>query len=206
MAYIAGFGTAGSLLAGAAMVFTLASAVVAFNGWPQIGSQPTPAAVLVSQQRTSLDAGALRRLRTASATLAPTGPAAGRGAAGTGPAGPGSALGPSPAGNGEVISNGAHGIGGGGQPTGTPTSPVAPPGAPCTGCGSGSSPTLGSTVTQATGAVGGAVNSTTGSVGQTATSVTGSTGAGQVVSGVGATVGGLVTGSGPTVGKLLGGH
>lgn len=35
-AYLAGFGTSGSLLAGGALMFILASAIVAFRGWPQI--------------------------------------------------------------------------------------------------------------------------------------------------------------------------
>ena len=36
-AYVAGFGTSGSLLAAAAAVFLVGSAIVAFKGWPQIG-------------------------------------------------------------------------------------------------------------------------------------------------------------------------
>lgn len=36
--YLAGFGTSGSLLAGAAVLFLLASAIVAFRGWPQISA------------------------------------------------------------------------------------------------------------------------------------------------------------------------
>lgn len=38
--YLAGLGTSGSLLAGAAVLFLIASAIVAFNGWPQIGVGP----------------------------------------------------------------------------------------------------------------------------------------------------------------------
>ncbi len=38
--YPAGFGTSGSLLAGAALLFLLASAIVAFRGWPQVGAGP----------------------------------------------------------------------------------------------------------------------------------------------------------------------
>lgn len=44
-AYLAGFGTSGSLLAGAALIFLLASAFVAFHGWPQVGDSPSTAAV-----------------------------------------------------------------------------------------------------------------------------------------------------------------
>src|SRR5713226_4159125 len=36
-ALIAGFGTTGTLVAAAACVFVVASAVVAFNGWPSLG-------------------------------------------------------------------------------------------------------------------------------------------------------------------------
>jgi hypothetical protein len=39
-AYVAGFGTSGSLLAGAAALFLLGSAIVAFRGWPQIATGP----------------------------------------------------------------------------------------------------------------------------------------------------------------------
>jgi hypothetical protein len=39
-AYLAGIGTSGSLLAGAAVLFLIGSAIVAFNGWPQIGVGP----------------------------------------------------------------------------------------------------------------------------------------------------------------------
>jgi hypothetical protein len=45
---MAGFGTAGSMLAGGAVVFVLASAVVAFQGWPRIATQGSPAAIQIS--------------------------------------------------------------------------------------------------------------------------------------------------------------
>jgi hypothetical protein len=44
-AYVAGFGTAGSVLACAAVLFVIASAVVAFRGWPKIAVQQSPAAL-----------------------------------------------------------------------------------------------------------------------------------------------------------------
>ncbi|MGB9184079.1 MAG: hypothetical protein WCB67_08425 [Solirubrobacteraceae bacterium] len=44
-AYVAGFGTAGSVLACAAVLFVIASAVVAFRGWPKIAGQQSPAAL-----------------------------------------------------------------------------------------------------------------------------------------------------------------
>jgi hypothetical protein len=45
---MAGFGTAGSMLAGGAVLFVLASAIVAFQGWPRIATQGSPAAIQVS--------------------------------------------------------------------------------------------------------------------------------------------------------------
>src|SRR5436305_4745651 len=44
-AYIASFGTAGSLVAGAAVVFVLASAVVGFRGWPSVAGSSQPVTV-----------------------------------------------------------------------------------------------------------------------------------------------------------------
>ena len=46
--YLPGFGTAGSLLAGAVLMFIVASALVAFRGWPHVGAQPSPGEVVVS--------------------------------------------------------------------------------------------------------------------------------------------------------------
>lgn len=44
-AYMAGFGTSGSLLAAAAALFLLGSAFVAFRGWPQITTGPATSTV-----------------------------------------------------------------------------------------------------------------------------------------------------------------
>lgn len=52
-AYLAGFGTAGSLLAGAAMLFVLASAVVAVKGWPQINYRGSVASLSLTDPRAS---------------------------------------------------------------------------------------------------------------------------------------------------------
>src|ERR1039458_1162104 len=49
-AYMAGLGTAGALVLGAAILFTLASAVVAFNGWPTLGGGGAAATQLVIAQ------------------------------------------------------------------------------------------------------------------------------------------------------------
>ena len=36
----------------AALLFIVASAMVAFHGWPHVGAQPSPGEVVVSPQRT----------------------------------------------------------------------------------------------------------------------------------------------------------
>ena len=77
-AYLAGFGTSGSLLAGAALVFVLASAIVAFRGWPQVTapspvvnvSAPRLAVAATSRAGRILDA-ALRSAATGGASVAP---------------------------------------------------------------------------------------------------------------------------------------
>jgi hypothetical protein len=43
--YLAGFGTSGSILAGAVVLFILGSAIVAFSGWPQIATGPATVSV-----------------------------------------------------------------------------------------------------------------------------------------------------------------
>ena len=99
-AYLAGFGTSGSLLAGAAVLFVLGSAIVAFRGWPQIATgrattvvpaaQPTaPSRVarrlaVVLSRRTGVVVIATRRVRGASRHGAPRGGGAGRGGSGSG--------------------------------------------------------------------------------------------------------------------------
>ena len=50
-AYLASFGTTGSLLAGAALTFMVASALVAFRGWPHVALQPPPGEVVVAPHR-----------------------------------------------------------------------------------------------------------------------------------------------------------
>ena len=52
-AYIAGFGTAGSILACAVVVFVIASAVITINGWPSLSAQSSPSAVQITQAATS---------------------------------------------------------------------------------------------------------------------------------------------------------
>jgi hypothetical protein len=74
-AYLAGFGTSGSLLAGAAVLFVLASAIVAFRGWPQVAAQPATGAVAASAPAggtSSRDARRLTRAIGARATAVST--------------------------------------------------------------------------------------------------------------------------------------
>jgi hypothetical protein len=47
-AYLAGLGTAGSIVVGAALIFVLASAIVAFHGWPNADGLGTPAQIVLS--------------------------------------------------------------------------------------------------------------------------------------------------------------
>ena len=67
-AYMAGFGTAGSLLAGAAILFVLASTFVAFHGWPNIGGQGSSVSLNVSAPRSP--AGSATQSRLAASSLA----------------------------------------------------------------------------------------------------------------------------------------
>ena len=149
--YLAGLGTSGSLLAGAALMFIVASTMVAFRGWPHVGAQPSPGEVVVSPRPTAATGSSVtRRLAEivagpAASTEAAAGAVAGSGGAGRALAGPSG--GP------------RRSIG---QPTsssrpvpvavGTPALPAGS--APVGGVVSGAGNQVGSTVQQATGAVG----------------------------------------------------
>jgi len=52
-AYLAGLGTTGSLPAGSALMFMVASALVAFHGWPHLAVQPSTGEVVVSSRSAS---------------------------------------------------------------------------------------------------------------------------------------------------------
>jgi hypothetical protein len=82
-AYLAGFGTSGSLLAGAAVMFILASALVAFRGWPHVSAQPSPGEVVVSPSPASSAVSTSTR-RLALVSAGPVGGATGALAAGAG--------------------------------------------------------------------------------------------------------------------------
>ena len=66
-AYLAGFGTSGSLLAGAALLFLLASAFVGFRGWPAVAQPAAP--VSVSVPRIDLGTGSSRTARALAASI-----------------------------------------------------------------------------------------------------------------------------------------
>jgi hypothetical protein len=222
-AYIAGFGTAGSLLAGAAMVFVLASAVVAFRGWPHVGDQGTSVAVVASQPRIPLDVRAVRRIVAADTALARA----------TG-AGPGTATARASAAGGSVevaSTNRVHSTGPVTKPDQqsqqlTPAANVgsAPNCAPpsCVPALQG----LGSTVSHTTGELGGAVAATGSAVASTVSGLANSVArtlsglnpglgttvkqageaVGATVNGVVGGLGGVVSGVGNALGQLLGGH
>ena len=69
-AYLAGAGTTGSLLAVAALVFIVASALVAFRGWPHVAAATPPGRVVISANR-GASAGTLAARRLAFVAGAP---------------------------------------------------------------------------------------------------------------------------------------
>jgi hypothetical protein len=210
-AYIAGFGTAGSLLAGAAMMFVLASAVVAFRGWPQVGAADTPTgAVLVAHAKLPGASRAERGLLVAASTgaTAADGTRAGRGAGKTGA---------------------SHRAGGSrsqgvtvaqhpGSSVGSPASATpGTAGAPATaGCGSSCAPsvtgTVSSVIQNATGAVGSTVAAAGKTLGATVSGLTSAvagklaglnSGLANVVSKTGTAVGGLLSNTTSAAGNAV---
>lgn len=221
-AYLAGFGTTGSLLAGAALMFILASALVAFRGWPHLAVQPSPGEVVVSPRSARSPGASASARRLAAVVAAPVGgagtpaaPGAGR-RGGTGGHG-GSGAGPR-GGSGTVGTPVRTSIPVGtqaGTPTsscetsgcGTPTTAARPP--PTVQQGqqviqrvtntlghavAGTGHRVGSVVQQTTSAVAGAVGGARSPVGG-AVQQTGS-GAAKTVTGVTQGLGGLVSGLG----------
>ena len=77
-AYVAGFGTAGSLVAGAAILFVVASAVVSFRGWPEVSVPGSAATLTAGGAPAAARTPAERRLVAAAqtASLRPAGAAA----------------------------------------------------------------------------------------------------------------------------------
>src|SRR4051794_15922857 len=81
-AFLAGFGTTGSLLAAAACLFVVASAVVAFRGWPVSHGGSDAAQVVRNDARVPWEVPATRQVgidaqaAAASVAAAPRGPVA----------------------------------------------------------------------------------------------------------------------------------
>jgi hypothetical protein len=195
-AYIAGFGTAGSLLAGAAALFVLATAVVAFNGWPQLSTVPAPPTVLAASVRTPGDSAVSRRIQLAAratapapATAAPAGGVVG-GAITTGTIGTGTAT--------TIIPQRTTG---GTPATRTRTVPVRQGSHPCTDCGSSVTGTVGSTITQATAAIGGTVTQGGHTLGDTVTNA--GDGVAKAVEPISPPLAGAVGGTGSALGNTI---
>src|ERR1700704_3443304 len=128
-ALIAGFGTTGTLVAAVACVFVVASAVVAFNGWPGSGIGDSIDSLFVKDQPSvAFDASGPQVVAgsatAAAATVAPTatGPVVTGPGLGGGPLGPGSN---GTSGGGSGLGNGTAGDvqgAGGTNPTATGSS------------------------------------------------------------------------------------
>jgi hypothetical protein len=214
-AYIAGFGTAGSLLAGAAIVFFFASAVVSFRGWPQVGAQGTPVAVIAGQARPSSSRTQVRQFialasaQTASVThqaSAGTGAAAGRLASGRHRT---AILAATPVG-----SHGAHPASFSSTTSIAPGGSTPPPTA-CTSCGrttlgtalgaatQAATTTLGTTVAGTGSQLGSVVSGLTGAVASKLGAV--SPGLAQIVSSTGQALNGTIGSATGTLGGTLSG-
>lgn len=222
-AYVAGFGSSGSMLAGAAALFLVGSAIVAFGGWPQIATGPATSTVAAVPAAASSHAS--RRLLRALTTTAPRvhapgavarsgvpGPAAHRNVAGrtvarlapaapttpatpaTGSTSPGAATASVPA-PASGCTSCTHPSGSPGPVT-TVTNKVAQTVATVGGAVGQQITGLSGTVANPVSAVSPPVGSTVGAIGSTAGSTAGST-----VSGTATTAANVVT----TVGNVLGG-
>ncbi|MGN6871092.1 MAG: hypothetical protein ACTHMY_22080 [Solirubrobacteraceae bacterium] len=174
-AYLPGVGTAGSLLAGAVLMFIVASALVAFRGWPHVGAQPSPGEVVVSPAPTAAAGSTSGRRLALFTAVGPAAGVAGPAAAGAGPrpgAGPAGRTGP-PRSLGRPV---------------TASRPVASPaaggttGSCASGCSlvtaPGSAPTrptqpVQQVIRQTTGALGGALSGTGNQVGSAVQKTTG---------------------------------
>ncbi len=206
-AYLAGFGTTGSLLAGAALMFIVASALVAFRGWPHVATAPSPGEVVISSRPAS-STGTPAARRLAFVAAAPAAGAASGGRAGAGAPGPGA----------RGRGHGGRGHGQADRRGGRSARRRAPrrrwrrrPAGGSTGCGCGvttpaSPPTpvqkVTQTLGQATNTLGNVVSDTGGKVG-TVVQQTTNTAAG-AVGGVSPAAGGAVKGAGS--GDLADGH
>lgn len=203
--YLAGFGTSGSILAGAAVLFVLASAIVAFRGWPQIATGPATSSAgaprLTAVSRVS------KRLAVALHR---------RGFAGVGAAA-------SAAGHRQAVRavhgslSGGHPATGSGRPVSSSPGGVAAAacgGTPCTQTNSPNliarlTTTVGQAVTSIGSEVGSQVRGASGAAGGAVGGVSPQSGA--AVQSAGSTAGGLVSGTASTAGSAIeqagaGGH
>ena len=200
-AYLAGAGTTGSLLAVAALVFIVASALVAFRGWPHVAAATPPGRVVISANR-GASAGTLAARRLAFVAGAP-------GAGGVGGAGGAGGAGAA-GGAGRVPSAAGRGLGRPRPPRqtiGAPASTSVPVSGPdgstscASGCGTAPAPSppptpvqrVQQTLSQATNTLGNVVSGTGGRLGSTVQ---------QTTNGVAGALGGPSTPVGGTVSKV----
>lgn len=211
-AYLAGLGTSGSLLIGLALMFIVASALVAFRGWPHVAAQPSPGEVVVSPQPAAATGSAVAR-RLVAVAAAPVGGA--RAPAGSLAGGIGGRLrGPAPPATSRSIGRPASAT----LPAGVPVAPTSGGGgAPSCGAGCAPAPVVGSApapvqqlaqtaqhgIQRASGALGKVVGDTGGKVSTAVQQTTsGVAGAVQTVSPPAATV---VQNTGSGASKVIGG-
>lgn len=214
-AYLAGVGTSGSLLAGAAVLFLLGSAIVAFKGWPQIGAGPATSNVIAAPLPTA--SRIARRLTVVLASTRP--PTVAKGGAHVTTRARTKAT--------SVVRGGTP-VGGSAPATTIPATPAGSPaesasstGLPAVGgCGSCSQPTSGNPVTDLSGTVTRTVSTVGTDVGNQIKGLSGTAGgqvgtvssqAGSTVTSTGSSVGDTVTGATNTVASAVstatgGGH
>jgi hypothetical protein len=224
-AYLPGVGTSGSLLAGAVLMFIVASALVAFRGWPHVGAQPSPGEVVVSPPESTPAASPsgrrLARFKATSPTgiaraAAPSAVARRRVAPGaggrTGPTAPAHSLGPPATASRPVPAAGTGGVTVASCPAaGCGSAPVsAQPGS----AASGPTQPVRQVVRQTTGALGGVVSGAGNQVGSIVQQTTGAVAgavqpvsppAAGVVDGAGAGAAKTVTGVTQTIAGTLSG-
>jgi hypothetical protein len=218
-AYAAGFGTAGALLAGCAVLFVLASTLVGFHGWPSLSGPSSPSHLTIDAGPVRGGAVATRATRRLQAlTAAPAARRAIAGTTATSRAGLSAGSGGSPAGHAGLRPGGQRtggttqpGTGSGsGTHNGPPilNHPVPRPPITCThDCGGGGGPPDGgvtvvdkirqaaaNTVSRTGSALGGEVQKVTGEVPS----------AGGVLAKAGAAAGGAISGTAGAVGSVLG--
>jgi hypothetical protein len=202
-AYLAGFGTAGSLLAGASLLFVMATALVAYRGWPRVADAgPQPALVLAQAPEYGVSAAAVGARRAAGPAHAGS-----RGNAVVGSHAPAHQTVAGIAHRASVLTTlvptaPRRALHHQTPSTSTPTLPH--PDVPtCTTCGAPPTPTaaLGGVATTTAGSVGTGVSSAGQQVGNTVSGLTGALGS--QLSQANPAVGGLVTGVGQALGQAV---